>query len=65
MTNYEKIKAMSVEEMADFICGIYDVYVCNDGIDDDCAKFICGISIPDYDEALIKEYLESEVEKDG
>jgi hypothetical protein len=58
MTNFEKIKAMSVEEMADFICGIYD--------DDECyGKFICGITIPAYNEIVIKEYLESEVEEDG
>lgn len=58
MTNYEKIKAMSVEEMADFICGIFD--------EDDCnGKHLYGITIPDYDENLIKEYLESEAEEDG
>ena len=58
MTNYEKIKAMSVEEMADFICGIYDY---EPGYD----KFICGETIVDYDEIRLKEWLESEVEEDG
>ena len=28
MTNYEKIKAMSVEEMARFLCDIADCYQC-------------------------------------
>ena len=28
MTNYEKIKAMSVEEMARFLCDISDCYHC-------------------------------------
>ena len=41
MTNYERIKNMSVEEMA---------------------QFICGITIPNYDEGSIKQWLESEVE---
>lgn len=58
MTHYEKIKAMSVEEMADFICGIYD--------DDECyGKFICGITIPAYYPHNLMEWLESEVEEDG
>jgi hypothetical protein len=58
MTNYEKIKAMSVEEMAEWICGIFD--------EDECfGKYICGVTIPAYNENAIKEYLESEVEEDG
>ena len=56
MTNYERIKNMSVEEMAHFICGIYDDYICK------YDKFICGITIPNYDEGGIKQWLESEVE---
>ena len=42
--------------MAQFICGIYD--------DDTCKydKFICGTTIPNYDEGGIKQWLESEVE---
>lgn len=56
MTNYERIKNMSVEEMAQFICGIYDDYVCT------YDKIVCGNIIPNYDEGGIKEWLESEVE---
>lgn len=58
MTNYEKIKAMSVEEMADFICGIYD-----DDFSQD--KHICGVWVEGSDEEAIQEYLESEAEEDG
>ena len=56
MTNYERIKNMSVEEMAQFICGIYD--------DDTCKydKFICGTTILNYDEGGIKHWLESEAD---
>ncbi len=51
-TNYDQIRKMSIEEMASFICGIFD------GWDE---KFICGDIVPDYDEDNIKEWLESEV----
>ncbi len=59
-TNYERIKNMSIEEMAEFICGIYDDY--DDTQRTMCYKFINGIEIPDYDEDRIKEWLNSEVE---
>ena len=52
MTNYERIKAMSVEEMAAFICGIFD-------IQPDDSKFINGDLIPVYDENEIRQWLES------
>lgn len=62
MTNYEKIKAMSVEEMAMFISGIYDYkyesYVYNEV---ESGKHICGDFIPDYEEDNIKQWLEQEV----
>lgn len=54
MTNYDRIKAMSVEEMAEFICGIFD-------IQPDDSKFINGDLIPMYDENEIWQWLESEV----
>lgn len=57
MTNYDRIKAMSVDELADFICGIYDE-------EDDDAKFINGITIPYYNENDIKEWLDREVERE-
>lgn len=56
MTNYEKIKAMSVEEMAEFIpdwsfkaCKISHDYI---ECDNECEK-------------CVKEWLESEVEENG
>lgn len=54
LTNYDRIKAMSVEEMAEFICGIFD-------IQPDDSKFINGDLIPMYDENEIRQWLESEV----
>ena len=57
MTNYERIKAMSVEEMAEFICSIYD-----DDIDI-CDKRIEGYTIPSYDEDNIGYWLNSDVEE--
>ena len=56
LTNFERIKNMTIVEMAQFICGIYD--------DDTCKydKFICGTTIPNYDEGGIKQLLESEAE---
>ena len=58
-TNYECIKQMSIEEMAEFICSIYD-----DNQEPYTAdKNIEGYTIPDYDESNIKEWLEQEVEE--
>ena len=57
MTNFDRIKAMSVEEMAEFICSIYD----DNGEPYTADKNIEGDTIPDYDEYKIKEWLESEV----
>lgn len=54
-TNYDRIKAMSVKELAEFICGIYN--------EEDDAKFINGIIIPCYNEDYIKEWLEREVDE--
>ena len=51
MTSYEKIKRMNVEELAEFISGIYD---------EDENKVIREITIPAYNEDDIKEWLESE-----
>lgn len=50
-TNYERIKQMSVKEMAAFIAGTYDI---------NFDKFICGDEIPSYDEYEIQQWLESE-----
>ena len=55
MTNFERIKAMSVEQLATFIGGIYDT--------GDNAKFINGTTIPCYNEYNIQEWLERKVEE--
>lgn len=54
VTQFDRIKAMSVEEMAEFICGIFD-------IQPDDSKFINGDLIPMYDENEIRQWLEQEV----
>lgn len=54
MTNYERIKNMSVEEMAEFICSIYD---------DIHGKSIEGDIIPDYDQYKVAEWLDWEVKE--
>lgn len=60
MTNFEKIKAMSVEEMAELV---------NDKVDSECsecpASDYCAASTFTYCYEIIKEWLESEVEEDG
>lgn len=55
MTNFDKIKAMSVSELASFICSIYDE-------DEGAAKFIEGVVIPNFDEDRIQDWLDKEVE---
>ena len=55
LTNLERIRNMSVEELASFICSIYDM-----GED----KFINGTIISYYNEYDIQEWLEREVEDD-
>ena len=50
ITNADRIRAMSDEELAEFLCGVFD--------DDDCnGKYICGVTIPDYDEYSILDWL--------
>ena len=56
MTNYDCIKQMSIEEMASFICGIFD-------FDSHNEKFICGDIVDDYDKDKIKQWLLQEVEE--
>lgn len=55
-TNADRIRAMSDEELAEFLCGVFDEDECN-------GKYICGITIPDYDEYRIAEWLKSEVKE--
>lgn len=52
-TNGDRIRAMSDEELAEFICGVFD-----DDDDDICGKFINGCFIPCYDQYSIKEWLQ-------
>ena len=56
-SNADRIRAMSDEELAEFICGIFD-----DEDDDICGKFINGDFIPCYDQYSIKEWLQQPVE---
>jgi hypothetical protein len=51
-----KIRSMSDEELAEFICGVFD--------EDECdGKYICGVTIPNYDEDRIAEWLKSEAKE--
>lgn len=63
-TNYDRIRNMSFEELAEFICGIYD-YEYESPIynETESGKHICGDFIPDFDEDKIKQWLEQEVEE--
>jgi chromosome segregation ATPase len=53
LTNADKIRSMSDGELSEYICGIIDIGK---------YKFINGITIPNYDENSIFEWLNSEVE---
>ena len=54
-TNADRIRAMSEEELAEFLCGVYD--------EDECwGKHICGTVIPNYDEVKIAEWLKTPAE---
>ena len=59
----DRIRKMSVEELAEFICSIYD-YEYDSPIynEIESGKHIQGDFIPDYDEYSIKQWLESEIE---
>ena len=51
MTNADRIRAMSDEELALWICGVYD-------IEEENGKFINGIIIPGYAPHDIEEWLQ-------
>ena len=57
MTNADRIRAMSDEELALWICGIYD-------IEEEHGKFINGIIIPGYAPHDIEEWLQQPAEED-
>ena len=61
MTNFEKIKAMSVEEMANFILTVNKITDC-----DTCIAYgICSMKYGVSCRKHMTEWLESEVEEDG
>ena len=51
MTNADKIRSMTDEELALWICGVYD-------IEEENGKFINGIIIPGYAPHDIEEWLQ-------
>ena len=56
MTNADRIRAMTDEELALWICGIYD-------IEEENGKFINGIIIPGYAPHDIEEWLQQPAEE--
>lgn len=56
MTNAQKIRSMSDEELALWICGVYD-------IEEEHGKFINGIIIPGYAPHDIEEWLQQPAEE--
>ena len=57
MTNADRIRAMTDEELALWICGVYD-------IEEEHGKFINGIIIPGYAPHDIEEWLQMPAEDD-
>ena len=56
MTNADKIRSMTDEELALWICGVYD-------IEEENGKFINGIIIPGYAPHDIEEWLQRPAEE--
>ena len=56
MTNADKIRSMTDEELALWICGVYD-------IEEENGKFINGIIIPGYAPHDIEEWLQQPAEE--
>lgn len=61
MTNYEKIKNMTVDEMAEFIYVL--IKVCE--MNDNCSTCICNDSDMCMSEMMAKKWLEREVEENA
>ena len=57
-TNADRIRAMSNEELALWICGVYD-------IEEENGKFINGIIIPGYAPHDIEEWLQQPAGEEG
>lgn len=58
MTNADRIRSMSDEELALWICGVYDS-------EEENGKFINGIIIPGYAPHDIEEWLQQPAEEDN
>lgn len=58
VTNADRIRAMTDEELAEFICGIFDD-------DEYFGKFINGRIIPCYDQHKIAEWLKQPAEEEA
>lgn len=56
-TNADRIRSMTDEELALWICGVYD-------IEEENGKFINGIIIPGYAPHDIEEWLQQPAEED-
>lgn len=56
MTNADRIRSMTDEELALWICGVYD-------IEEENGKFINGIIIPGYAPHDIEEWLQQPAEE--
>ena len=54
MTNADRIRSMTDEELAEFLCGVFDV----NGSDD---KFICGTIISQFDTWSVMDWLKQPV----
>lgn len=61
MTHYERIKNMKVDELADFLCSVYDE---DNGFHWGTTKVIEGYIIDDYDPDKIERWLKMEAEND-
>jgi hypothetical protein len=57
MTNGDRIRSMTDEELAEFLCGVYD--------EEETDKFICGTIIPNYYEEAICDWLKQPAESEG
>lgn len=56
-TNADRIRAMSDEELAGFLCGIFEVEEKN-------AKYISGTTIPEYNDDNVLQWLQQPAEED-
>lgn len=56
IANADRVRAMSDEKLAEFLCSVFD--------DEDCnGKYIFGVTIKDYDEYSILDWLKQPAEE--